>query len=96
VLLENLPEKGICEGRAVAQAVSPRLPTAGDGVRARVWSCGICGGQSRTGAGFLRVLRLALRIFIPLTASQSPSSTSGAGTVVQTVAAVPSGLSLTH
>jgi hypothetical protein len=27
----------------------PRRP----GVRARVWSCGICGGQSGVGAGFL-------------------------------------------
>jgi hypothetical protein len=43
-------------------------------VRARVWSCGICGGQSGTGAGFLRVLRFPLPIFIPTIAPQSPSS----------------------
>jgi hypothetical protein len=40
-------------GRAVAQAVSRWFPTAAARVRARVWSCGICGGQSGAGAGFL-------------------------------------------
>jgi hypothetical protein len=44
-------------GRAIAQAVSRWLPTAAAQVRARVWSSGICGGQSGAGAGFLRVLR---------------------------------------
>jgi hypothetical protein len=29
------------EGRAIAQAVSRRLPTAAAGVQTRVWSCGI-------------------------------------------------------
>jgi hypothetical protein len=43
-------------GRAVAQAVSPWLPTAAARVRVRV-ACGVCGAQSGTGAGFLRVLR---------------------------------------
>jgi hypothetical protein len=43
-------------GRAVAQAVSSRLPIAAVRVRARVRSCGICGGQSSTGEGSLRVL----------------------------------------
>jgi hypothetical protein len=31
-------------GRAIAQAVSRRIPTAGARVRAQVSSCGICGG----------------------------------------------------
>jgi hypothetical protein len=31
----------------------------------RVWPCGICGGQSGAGAGFLRVLRFTLPILIP-------------------------------
>jgi hypothetical protein len=34
-------------------------------VQTRVLSCGICGGQSGAGAGFLRVLRFPLPIFIP-------------------------------
>jgi hypothetical protein len=38
---------------AIAQAVSRWLPTAAARVRARVRSCGICGGQSGTRAGFL-------------------------------------------
>jgi hypothetical protein len=37
--------------------VSRWLPTAAARVRARIWSSGICGGQSGAGAGFLRVLR---------------------------------------
>jgi hypothetical protein len=61
-------------GRAIAQAVSRWLPIAAGRVRARVWSCGICDGRSGAGAGFLRVLRFPLPIFIPPIAPQSPSS----------------------
>jgi hypothetical protein len=79
-------------GRAIAQAVSPWLPATAARVRARVWSSGICGGQSGAGAGFLRVLRFPLTIFIP---PNSPSSKSpGAGTIGHSVADVPSGPSL--
>jgi hypothetical protein len=39
-------------GRAIAQAVSRRLPTAAGRVRSQVRSCGICGGQSGTGEVF--------------------------------------------
>jgi hypothetical protein len=39
-------------GRAMAQAVSRRPPTAEARVRSRVSPCGICGGQSGTGTGF--------------------------------------------
>jgi hypothetical protein len=60
--------------RAIAQAVSRRLPTAAARVRAQVRSCGICGGQSGTEAGFLRVLRFPLPILIPSTAPHSSSS----------------------
>jgi hypothetical protein len=38
-------------GRAIAQAVSRWLPIAAVRVRSRVWSSGICGGQSGCGAG---------------------------------------------
>jgi hypothetical protein len=62
-LLKNLPK--IHLGRAIAQAVSRWLPTAAARVPSRVWSSGICGGQSGAGAGFLRVLRFPLTVFIP-------------------------------
>jgi hypothetical protein len=58
-------------GRAIAQAVSRWLPTAAARVETRIWSSGIFGGQSGYGAGFLRVLRFPLPIFIP---PNSPSS----------------------
>jgi hypothetical protein len=47
------------------------LPTPAARVRSRVWLSGICGEQSGAGAGFLRVLRFFLPIFIP---PNSPSS----------------------
>jgi hypothetical protein len=65
------------QGRAIAQAVSRRLPTAAVRVRAQVKSCGICGGQSDTGAGFLRVLRFPILILIPPTAPHSSSIIQG-------------------
>jgi hypothetical protein len=40
------------KGRAMAQAVSCRLPTAEARVRSWVSPCGICGGQSGTGTRF--------------------------------------------
>jgi hypothetical protein len=66
---------------AIAQAVNRCLPTAAARVRARVSSSGICGGQSGAGAGFLRVFRLPLPVFIPPNSlsSQSP----GTGTTGQ-------------
>jgi hypothetical protein len=55
-------------GRAIAQVVSRWLPTAAARVRSQVRSCGICGGQSGTGASFLQVLRFPLPVLIPPTA----------------------------
>jgi hypothetical protein len=56
-----ITEKGCSKrsilGSAIAQAVSRWFPAAAEWVRSRVWSSGICGGQSGGGAGFLRVLR---------------------------------------
>jgi hypothetical protein len=67
-------------GRAIAEAVSRWLPTAEARVQSRLWSSGICGGQSGAGAGFLRVLRFPLPFIQP----NSPSSQSpGAGTIGQ-------------
>jgi hypothetical protein len=68
-------------GRALAHAVSHWLYIAAARVRARVRLCGICGGQSGTGAGFLRVLQFPLPIFIPQIAPQSPAT--GASTIGQ-------------
>jgi hypothetical protein len=60
-------------GRVIAQVVSRRLSHRDCPVRSPVRSCGICGGQSGTGASFLRVLRFPLPILIPLTAPVSSS-----------------------
>jgi hypothetical protein len=49
----------------VAQAVSRWLPTVAARVRDRA-ACGVCGGQSGTGGGFLRVLRFLLPIIPPV------------------------------
>jgi hypothetical protein len=49
-------------GCAVAQVVIRRLLTAVARVRARVKSCRMCGGESGTGAGFLRVLCFPLSL----------------------------------
>jgi hypothetical protein len=82
-------------GRAIAQADSRCLPTTAARIRARIWSCGICGRQSGAGAGFLRVLRFPLPIFILQIAPQSSSSIILGLYNRPEVAAVPSGLSPT-
>jgi hypothetical protein len=76
-------------GRTVAQAVSRRLPTAAARFGAKVRSCGIYGGQSGTGAGFLRVLRFPLPIL------HTHHLSTGAGTIGRLVADVTSLFSLT-
>jgi hypothetical protein len=45
------------------------LPTAEGMVQFYVKSCGNCGGQHGTGAGFLRVLQVSLPVLIPLIAT---------------------------
>jgi hypothetical protein len=53
--------------------LSRRLLTVAAHVGAQGRSCGICGGQRGTAAGFLQVLQFPLPIIIPLIAPQSPS-----------------------
>jgi hypothetical protein len=57
-----------------AEAVSHWFPSAAARVSAWFRSCGICGGQSVTMAGFIRVLPFPLSIRIPPIAPQSSSS----------------------
>jgi hypothetical protein len=75
------------QGRALAQAVSRWLPTVAARVPSRVWSSGICGGQSGAGAG------------VPCQSSFHQilhhHNHPGQATRVQSVAAVPSGPSWT-
>jgi hypothetical protein len=73
-----------------------RLPTAAARVRAMVRTWGICGAQSGTRARFLREFGFLCHPFHRLLHTHHhhhPSS--GVGTIGQTVANVPSGLSLT-
>jgi hypothetical protein len=56
------------KGRAMSQAVRRHVPTAAARIQSQVRQRGICGGQSGTGAGFLRLLPFPLSILIPLTA----------------------------
>jgi hypothetical protein len=65
------------KGCAIAQAVNGWLPTVLAWVPARVRSYGICGGQSGTGADFLRVLQFPMPIRIPPIVPQSPSIIRG-------------------
>jgi hypothetical protein len=64
-------------GRITAQAVSSWIPTASARVRGRVRSWGICGRQSGSGVGFLRVLRFPLPIFSLITPYSSSSKIRG-------------------
>jgi hypothetical protein len=74
------------KGRAIAQAVSCRLPTVAARFQSQVTSYGTCGGQSGTGAGFLQVLQFPQPVLIP------PNSTySRAGTIGQSMAYVQCG-----
>lgn len=58
---------GLLTFRAIALAVSHRLPTAMTRVRSHFRTCWICGGQSGNSAGFLQLLRFYLPIIVPPT-----------------------------
>jgi hypothetical protein len=73
-------------GHAIAQAVSRRLPTAEARVRSQVRLCGICGGQSGTGADFGFSCQFPFHQMLQLS--------SEAGTKGQLVADVQSGFSV--
>jgi hypothetical protein len=64
-------------GRAIAQAVSHRLPTTAARVQAQVMLCGISGGQIGTGTGFLRVLLFPVPILIIPTAPHASFISQG-------------------
>jgi hypothetical protein len=77
-LYQNIRSSNVLnKGRALAQAVSFLLLTAAGRFRAQVKSCGVCSGQSSTGAGFLRVLRFPLPVLIPPNAPHSLSIIRG-------------------
>jgi hypothetical protein len=81
-------------GRAITQAVSSLSPTAEARVRSQVKYFGIYDGLSDTEAGLLRVLRVPFQFSFHQTLHTHHLS-SGAGTIGQLVADMPSGLSLT-
>jgi hypothetical protein len=81
------------QGRAKAQTVSRRLPTAESQVEAQVRSGEICGGQVALGQVFSEYFGFPFHSFHQLV--HTHHQPSGAGTIGQTMADVPSGLSLT-
>jgi hypothetical protein len=95
VIFTNVSEENSVSIFRVCESLVAGFPPQRPGFRARVWSGGICGGQSGAGAGFLRVLRFSLPIFIPPIAPQSSSSIIWGWYNRPEVAAVPSGLSPT-
>jgi hypothetical protein len=63
--IRNDCEVKVKVGSCRSSAVRRWLPTAAARVHVRA-ACGACGGQSGTGAGFLRVLRFPLPIIPPI------------------------------
>jgi hypothetical protein len=75
----------VSTGRSIAQAVSRWLPTAAARVRSRIWSSGICGGQSGAGVSFLRILRFPFQSSIHQLLHNHPHLSFGAGNIGQTL-----------
>jgi hypothetical protein len=82
-------------GRTVVQAVRRRLPTTAARVRAHARSCAICCGQSGTEVGFFSKYFGFPCQFLFHRLLHTHQLSSGAGTIGQIVADVPSGLILT-
>jgi hypothetical protein len=70
-------------GRAIAQVVSRRLPTAAAWVQTWVGMWDFVMDKSGDGAGFLRELRFPLPIYIPSCSPQSSSLSPEVGTIRQ-------------
>jgi hypothetical protein len=79
----------ISKGRAIPEAVTRRLTTTAARARPEVKSCGICGGQSGIEFGF------PCQFSFHRLLHTHHHLSSGAGTIGQIEAHVPSGLSLT-
>jgi hypothetical protein len=92
----HIPESSNLLNRAVShlRRLVASFPLRPARVRVQVRSCGICGGQSGTGAGFLRVLRFPCQFSFHRLLHIHHLST-WAGRIRQLAADVPSGLSLT-
>jgi hypothetical protein len=76
----NVAKVMISKGRAIAQAVSRRLPTAAARVLV-MWDFMM--DKSGAGTGFLGELRFPLPIYIPSASPQSSSPSPEAGTIDQ-------------
>jgi hypothetical protein len=63
-----------CYLNILAEVVIGWFATMVDRVWSQIKSCGVCGGQSGTGAGFLRVLYFPLPVLIPPNAPYSSIS----------------------
>jgi hypothetical protein len=68
-------------GLSIAQAVSRWLPTAAARVRSRVWSSGICGGQSGAGKVFSEYFGFPCQSSFHQLLHNHPHLSSGAGTI---------------
>jgi hypothetical protein len=82
-------------GRVTAQAIYRQFPNAAVRVRARAKSYGICGGPINSVADFSEYFGTPCQFVFHQFLQNHHHLSSGAGTIGQTVAALPSGLSLT-
>jgi hypothetical protein len=82
-------------GRAIGQEASRRFPTPAARVRAQVKSCGIYGGKLALGQVFFEYFGFPCQFSFHRLLQIHHHLSSGAGTIGQLVADVPSGLGLT-